>query len=98
MLTPALPGYRDRALLRLACWATRKLRRRGPLPVPLLEAAGLLRIVDGDGYAEMAPGTWTRLPGVADAPPSRRDAWRRSAHWSQEPDPPPRPTPWFRRL
>src|SRR5262245_5507746 len=95
MLAPASPGYADRALLRVACWAVRRLRARGPLPVPLLEAAGLVRVVDGDAYLETAAATWTRLPGVADAPPVRPDAWRRSTYWSPDPDPP-TPTPWFR--
>src|SRR5262245_37086404 len=97
MLAPASPGYANRALLRVACWAVRRLRARGPLPVPLLEAAGLVRVVDGDAYLETAPGTWIRLPGVADAPPPRADAWRRAADfWSPDPAPP-GPTPWFRR-
>jgi hypothetical protein len=96
MLTLASPGYRDRALLRLACWAVRRLRARGPLPVPLLVAAGLVQVIDGDPYLETGPGTKIRLPGVLDAPPPRPDAWRRSAYWSQKPDPP-GPTPWFRR-
>jgi hypothetical protein len=95
MLTPRSPGYVDRGLLRLACWATRRLRARGPLPVPLLDAAGLVRIVDGDPYVETTPGVWSRLPGVADAPPPRGDAWRRSTYWERAPDPPAR-TPWFR--
>src|SRR4030095_7109009 len=95
MLPPASPGYRDRALLRLACWAVRRLRARGPLPVPLLEAAGLVRVVDGDAYVQ-THGSWTRLPGVADAPPPRADAWRRSTYWSQEPDRATRPAPWVR--
>lgn len=77
MLTPASPGYRDRALLRLACWAVRRLRARGPLPVPLLVAAGLVQVIDGDPYLETGPGTTIRLPGVLDAPPPRPDAWRR---------------------
>jgi len=85
-------------MLRMACWAVRRLRARGPLPVPLLEAAGLVRVVEGDAYLETMPGTWTRLPGVADAPPPRPDAWRRSTFWSRDPDPPARPSPWFRRL
>src|SRR5262245_34519677 len=91
----ASPGCRDRALLRLACWAVRRLRARGPLPSPLLVAAGLVRVVDGDPYAELSPGVWTRLPGVADALPPRRDAWRRSTYWERAPDPPAR-TSWFR--
>jgi hypothetical protein len=95
MRTPASPGYRDRVLLRVGCWLVRRLRARGPLPTPLLVAAGLVRIVDGDPYAETTPGVWSRLPGVADAPPPRRDAWCRSTYWEREPDAPPR-TPWFR--
>jgi len=57
MLTPASPGYRDRALLRLACWAVRRLRARGPLPVPLLDAAGLVQMIGGDPYLETAAGS-----------------------------------------
>jgi hypothetical protein len=91
-----LRGYVDRALLGGACWAVRRLRARGPLPTPLLVAAGLVRVVDGAPYLETTPGTWLRLPGVADAPPPRPDAWRRSAYWSKEPAPPARPAPWSR--
>lgn len=82
-------------LLRVACWMVRRLRPRGPLPVPLLEAAGPVLMIDGDPYLETTPGTKIRLPGVADAPPPRRDAWRRSAYWSREPAPP--ASPWFRQ-
>jgi hypothetical protein len=57
---------------------------------------GLAQPIDGAAYLEAAPGTWARLPGVADEPPPRPDAWRRSTYWSQEPDPPSRPPPWFR--
>ena len=91
-----LPGAVERGLLRLACRLVRRLRARGPLPVPLLVAAGLVQVIDGDAYFETAPGTKTRLPGVVDTPPPRRDAWRRSTFWSPEPDPPGVP-PWVRR-
>ena len=97
MLTPASPGYLDRALLGVALWTVRRLRSRGPLPPTLLEAAGLLRIVDGrDEYIETA-GSWLCVRGVADAPPRRPDAWRRSSFWHREPGPPARPSLWFRR-
>src|SRR5262245_6297981 len=95
MLTPASPGYLDRELLRLACCTIRRLRARGPLPVPLLVAAGLARVVEGANYLESTPVTWVQQPGVADTPPVRPDAWRRSTYWSQDPDPPAQ-TPWFR--
>jgi hypothetical protein len=97
MGTAASRGYLDRVLVGVAGWTLRRLRARGPLPARILVDAGLARIVDGDAYVETAtPGSWMRLPGVADAPPPRPDAWRRSTYWSQEPEPP-RPTPWFRR-
>jgi hypothetical protein len=86
----------DRGLLRLACWTVRRLCARGPLPTPLLVAAGLVRVIDGDAYAELGPGQWSRRPDAYDRPvPPRPDAWRRSTYWSRDPDPPP-PSPWFR--
>ena len=91
-----LRNYVDRGVLRVACWAVTRLRARGPLPAPLLEAAGLLRVVDGDPYLQRAPGTWTTPRGVAAAPPPRVDMWRRSPFWSRDPAPPP-PSPWFRQ-
>jgi hypothetical protein len=91
-----LRGAVDRSLLRVACWIVRRLRARGPLPTPLLVAAGLVRVVDGDAYAEWADGLWVRQPDAYDRPvPPRPDAWRRSAFWSKDPDPPP-PSPWVR--
>jgi hypothetical protein len=97
MQTPASPGYVDRGLLRLACWATRRVRARGPLPTALLVAAGLVEVIDGDAYLETTPGTKIALPGVADVPSPRADAWRRSRYWSKDPDPPARPAPWHVR-
>jgi hypothetical protein len=86
----------DRALLRVACWTVRRLRARGPLPTALLVAAGLVQVIDGDAYLETTPGTKSRLPGVAETPSPRFDAWRRSTFWSKDPDRPARPAPWVR--
>jgi hypothetical protein len=84
----------DRGVLRVGCWAVRRLRARGPLPIPLLVAAGLVQVIDGDAYLETTPGTKIALRGVADVPPPRRDAWRRSGYWSKDPELPARPAPW----
>jgi AcrR family transcriptional regulator len=59
------------------------LTRRLALRPPLASAAssnsrpakcprvGLAQSIDGAAYLETAPGTWARLPGVADEPPPR---------------------------
>jgi hypothetical protein len=91
-----LRDYVDRGMLGASCWLVGRLRARGPLPTRLLVAAGLVRLVDGEPYAETTAGTWTRLPGVADAPPPRPDTWRRSSYWTRDPEPPARPASWHR--
>lgn len=90
-----LRGAVDRGLVALTCWLLRRWRARGAVPLAVLDAAGVLKVIDGDPYLGTAAG-WTLLRGVADAPPPRRDAWRRSTFWSRDPDPPGRPAPWFR--
>jgi hypothetical protein len=91
-----LRGAVDRGLLRVACWMVRRLRARDPLPTSLLVAAGLVRIIDGDAWAELSPGVWSRRPDAYDRPVPRPNAWRRSEYWSKEPEPPARPAPWHR--
>jgi len=61
-------------------------------PVPLLEAADLVRVDDGDAYVKTGSATWTRLPvsptnGLpAPTPGAVLDARSRAAV-----------APWFRR-
>ena len=93
---PRPAGYLDRALLGVACWTVRRLRARGRCRPRLLVAAGLVQVIDGDAYLETTPGTKILLPGVADAPPPRPDAWRRSrllVEGSRSPRRVPRPGP-----